>query len=105
MPATGMQALKESGVPFAEIARRIGITRGAIYQWDRVPAERLGQISSITGIPPERLRPDLFEGATGHGEPQRAATLDTNDVDRVATAGLEGGPTSSRPAPFGEMRE
>jgi hypothetical protein len=36
---------------------------------------------------------------------QSAATLDTNDVDRVASAGLEGGPTSSRPAPFGEMRE
>jgi len=43
-----------------ELARSLGIKYRAVLDWRRVPAERLIQIERITGIPRERLRPDLF---------------------------------------------
>jgi DNA-binding transcriptional regulator YdaS (Cro superfamily) len=47
-------------MPLSWVARKLEITRGAVAQWDRVPAERIGAVSRITGIPPQILRPDLF---------------------------------------------
>lgn len=43
-----------------KLAIAIGVTHGAISQWTRVPAERVGQVSAFTGIPHDKLRPDLF---------------------------------------------
>ena len=59
---TGMDAVRER-MPLSWLARRIGVTRGAIAQWDKVPAERMGDVSRATGIPLETLRPDIFEAA------------------------------------------
>lgn len=59
---TGMEAVKDR-MPLARLARALDITRGAVAQWDRVPAERLKAVSDITGIPMATLRPDMFEGA------------------------------------------
>ena len=59
---TGMEAVKDR-MPLARLAREIGITRGAVAQWDRVPAERLGDVARVTGISMERLRPDLFKAS------------------------------------------
>lgn len=42
------------------LARSIGIDHAAVSRWTRVPAERLFAVSRATGIPPEKLRPDLF---------------------------------------------
>ena len=42
------------------LARELGITHGAVFQWDRVPAERVIDVERITGIPREELRPDLY---------------------------------------------
>lgn len=44
------------------LAKELGITKGAVWQWNKVPAERLGEVSRITGIPHAKLRPDLFKG-------------------------------------------
>jgi DNA-binding transcriptional regulator YdaS (Cro superfamily) len=55
----GMDAVKNV-MPLAKLAREIGVTRGAIAQWKRVPAERLGDVARVTGIPMSELRPDLF---------------------------------------------
>lgn len=60
---TGMAAVKDR-MPLARLAREIGITRGAVAQWDRVPAERLREVSEATGLPLEQLRPDLFGAET-----------------------------------------
>lgn len=82
MIATGIEALRQCGVPFAEIARQLDVTRGAIYQWDKIPAERMGEIARITGLPPHIQRPDLFPR-----QPQHATAPDIpNDVDRVVDA-------------------
>ena len=59
----GMEAVRDR-MPLARLAREIGITRGAVAQWDKVPAERMFDVSRVTGISIEVLRPDLFQ----HGE-------------------------------------
>lgn len=43
-----------------EIAKACGITHGAVWQWTRVPAERVLTVERITGIPRHMLRPDLY---------------------------------------------
>ena len=60
---TGMDAVKDR-MTLARLAREIGVTRGAIAQWDKVPAERVGHVSRVTGIPLHVLRPDIFEAAS-----------------------------------------
>lgn len=62
------QALSDRGLRI-RLARDLGITPGAIYQWRRVPAERVIQVERLTGIPRHDLRPDLYPA----DEPARAA--------------------------------
>ncbi len=47
------------------LARDLGVTPGAVWQWadTQVPAERIFRVSELTGIPIERLRPDIVKGA------------------------------------------
>jgi DNA-binding transcriptional regulator YdaS (Cro superfamily) len=42
------------------LARAIGINYQNIQVWKRIPAERMIDIETVTGIPREQLRPDLF---------------------------------------------
>jgi hypothetical protein len=51
-------AERVGGVP--ELARKLGVSRQAIYQWVEVPSARTAQIERVTGIPRSRLRQDLF---------------------------------------------
>ena len=53
----------------SELARRIGISQPSVSNWDRIPAERVVSIESITGINRAILRPDLFAAeATGDAD-------------------------------------
>ena len=54
----------------AELARRLGIRPQAIYQWRRVPAERVLQIERLTlgRVRREELRPDLYCPADVRGK-------------------------------------
>lgn len=45
----------------AKIAKGLNITKQALSGWDRVPAERLAEVSRISGIPRHLLRPDVCE--------------------------------------------
>ena len=67
----------------AALARRIGITPQAIYQWDRVPAERVLAIEAATGAAVSRcdLRPDLYPREPAALHPANDAT------PRVAAGG------------------
>ena len=42
------------------LGRALGINYQNIQVWRRIPAERMIDIETVTGIPRERLRPDLF---------------------------------------------
>lgn len=57
-----MDAVRER-MPLSWLARKIGVSRGAIAQWKKVPAERMADVSRETGIPMEVLRPDIFAAA------------------------------------------
>lgn len=45
----------------SQLATSLGITRGAIAQWTKVPVERVVEVERVTGIPRRLLRPDLYE--------------------------------------------
>jgi DNA-binding transcriptional regulator YdaS (Cro superfamily) len=53
----------------------IGITAQAVWKWTRVPANRVIAVERATGIPRERLRPDIFGAPRPHprGRKIRAA--------------------------------
>lgn len=44
----------------ARLARALGVTRGAVAKWRRVPAERVLAVEHFSGIPRYDLRPDIF---------------------------------------------
>ena len=46
-----------------DIARVLNLTHSAVYQWLRVPSDRVVDIERLTGIPREVLRPDIFSKA------------------------------------------
>jgi len=56
------------------LARGCGITRQAVSLWTRVPVMRCADIERLTGIPRERLRPDVF-GAP-RPRPRRRPTIE-----------------------------
>ena len=56
----GLEAAVQSFGGVARLADALGITTAAIYQWQRVPQGRVLRIERLTGIPRERLRPDLY---------------------------------------------
>jgi len=49
----------------SDLARTLGVTHAAVYQWvrSRIPADRVISIERATGIPREALRPDLYQRA------------------------------------------
>jgi TorA maturation chaperone TorD/DNA-binding transcriptional regulator YdaS (Cro superfamily) len=44
----------------SELARRLGISQPSVSNWERIPAERVATVESVTGINRAILRPDLF---------------------------------------------
>jgi DNA-binding transcriptional regulator YdaS (Cro superfamily) len=44
----------------ARLALLIGVTKSAVYQWKRVPAERVLAVEAVTGVSRQQLRPDLY---------------------------------------------
>ena len=55
----GMNIIRQKHGLMAQLARELGVTRSAVWQWGRVPAERLPEVERITGIPRHQLRPDI----------------------------------------------
>lgn len=79
------------------LARRLGLTPGVVTQWrkGRVPAERVLAISEATGVPPEQLRPDLYQaGAARPGLAEAQAPYRDDaaklglDPDAIAAAAM-----------------
>jgi DNA-binding transcriptional regulator YdaS (Cro superfamily) len=54
----------------SEFARALGVSRQAIYGWDKIPAERVIDVEAFTRIPREALRPDLFLAPRPKGMPR-----------------------------------
>jgi DNA-binding transcriptional regulator YdaS (Cro superfamily) len=47
---------------YRALARELGVRHTTVLRWRRVPAEHVVEIEGISGIPRERLRPDLYRG-------------------------------------------
>jgi hypothetical protein len=61
LPPGLMQAVEAVGSQ-VELARRIGVVQSAIHKWaTRIPADRVLDIERASGIPREKLRPDLYK--------------------------------------------
>ena len=43
------------------VAEACGIARAAVYQWDKVPIERVHEVAEVIGMTPEQIRPDIFK--------------------------------------------
>jgi transcriptional regulator with XRE-family HTH domain len=44
------------------LARLLGVDRSTVLRWEerRIPAERVLDVERVTGIPRDKLRPDLY---------------------------------------------
>jgi len=43
------------------LAKKLGLTPTAVLKWLRVPADRVVEVERVTGVPREKLRPELFQ--------------------------------------------
>lgn len=68
----------------SELARQIGISQPSVSNWDRVPAERVISVESVTGVDRAILRPDLYSGT------KMAGGSDEVDAARAQEYGLLG---------------
>jgi len=66
----GMELLRSQRGLMTRLAAQLGIARGAVAMWRQVPAERVPDVSRITGIPRHQLRPDLWEPPCRCGSPE-----------------------------------
>ena len=62
--AYGMDLIRPEWGLMHRIASELGISRSAVAMWDKIPPERVPEVSRITGIPRHQLRPDLWEAPT-----------------------------------------
>jgi DNA-binding transcriptional regulator YdaS (Cro superfamily) len=67
------QAIRDRG-GYAKVGALLGVSRQTVYRWvwNRVPAERVAEVEYVTGIPRERLRPDIFNSRTTRATHQEA---------------------------------
>jgi DNA-binding transcriptional regulator YdaS (Cro superfamily) len=56
----GIEKAAKAAGTISALAKKLGITRSAICQWPRIPAERVVEIEKVTGVPRAELRPDLY---------------------------------------------
>lgn len=52
------EAKQQHGV--CALAKRLGISHAAVSKWEIVPADRVVDVSRLTGVSRKKLRPDLF---------------------------------------------
>jgi len=55
-----IKAIKETRGLAVRVAEACGIARNAVYQWERVPVERVHVVAPILEMTPEQIRPDIF---------------------------------------------
>jgi DNA-binding transcriptional regulator YdaS (Cro superfamily) len=60
-------AQRVGGVP--ALAARLGVSRQALYQWQRIPAEKVSLVARETGLAEHQLRPDLYVDSGRSGSP------------------------------------
>lgn len=70
------EAIRAAG-SVSELARQLGISQPSVSNWNRIPAERVAAVETLTGVNRMVLRPDLF------GENQMTVEVDEIDAARA----------------------
>lgn len=54
--------LDARGLRMVDVARAFGVDKAAVTRWNmfQVPVERIRKMQEVFGIPPHKLRPDIF---------------------------------------------
>jgi DNA-binding transcriptional regulator YdaS (Cro superfamily) len=60
----GLEAAIRSVGGLTRLANLLNVKHPAISGWKRCPAERVPEVSRLSGIPRHVLRPDLYEAPT-----------------------------------------
>jgi DNA-binding transcriptional regulator YdaS (Cro superfamily) len=60
MNSDSVRAAVKAAGGMRALARALEINYQSIQSWKRIPAERVVDVEQITGIPREKLRPDIF---------------------------------------------
>jgi DNA-binding transcriptional regulator YdaS (Cro superfamily) len=66
------RAIRAAGGPTA-LAKRLGVVPSAVTQWTKVPPRWVHKVADLSGIPPEELRPDMFEALSAAPPAAQAA--------------------------------
>jgi DNA-binding transcriptional regulator YdaS (Cro superfamily) len=56
----GLQLAIEAAGTRYRLSLLLGIRPASVLKWWRVPSDRIIQVEEVTGVPRERLRPDLY---------------------------------------------
>jgi DNA-binding transcriptional regulator YdaS (Cro superfamily) len=56
----GLRLAIEAAGSVSALARALGLSQQALWEWRRVPSHRILQVEAITNVPREKLRPDLY---------------------------------------------
>jgi DNA-binding transcriptional regulator YdaS (Cro superfamily) len=59
---TALKTTIEEAGSMRALGHLIGVSQQAISQWDRIPAKHIVEIERTTGVPRNKLRPDLYQG-------------------------------------------
>lgn len=57
---TPIEEIIEAGGGVVQLAFKLGISKGAVSQWSRVPVGRVLDVERITGIERYKLRSDIY---------------------------------------------
>jgi DNA-binding transcriptional regulator YdaS (Cro superfamily) len=57
----GLKAAIKAAGGVRQLADLLKLNRQAVYQWERVPLERILQVEKVTGVARDILRPELYK--------------------------------------------
>ncbi len=77
MRESGLEAAIRAVGGVGALARALGLAQPSVSSWRRVPAERLAAVESVTGVPRNELRPDLFASFSDRD----SETLPIDEID------------------------
>jgi TorA maturation chaperone TorD len=60
----GLQRAIEAAGGIGSLARALGISQPSVSNWQKVPADRVVAVETLTGVPRRDLRPDLYAEAS-----------------------------------------
>ena len=57
----GLQLAIKAAGGYSELAEALGIRPQSVWQWTRVPLNRVVEVEKVTGVSRRKLRPELYQ--------------------------------------------